>query len=112
VTNFWKDEWVPVVGKLTNSTLFEFSDIEKLINVTNFVLWNDLWDCDQLRNVLPGAIIQRIMKISVPRLDGGEDVVCWKKSHDGRFHSKDTYLSLLDIGNRMNHCVFKLIWSL
>ncbi|QHO47257.1 Putative ribonuclease H protein [Arachis hypogaea] len=105
---FWKHNWVPNLGILTQYCDQVLTETNLSVFPTDFLSVSGDWDEDKLKEWLPDSIVEKIRALSPPSPWKGHDSVAWAPTSDGTFSLKSAYSSLNDEHNDSDK-IFKLI---
>lgn len=107
---FWKDSWIPGVGRLEDHVQGSIPLEEGEFSVSSYVI--DLgWQWDRFTNLLPTHICGKIASLCPPSL-GEDDFPCWNLTTNGLFSLSSAYqaLSKDNVNGENQNPLFKEIW--
>lgn len=107
---WWKDNWVPKMGKLCDVALRPLNDADLFKRVSSCGTVSGSWDLQGVREFLPQTVIHRIMSMPGPCAGRGDDRVAWKCTADGCFTNALAYEALLDLSLKDTDMPYKWIW--
>lgn len=109
--NCWRDNWLPVVGKLEGSLQRPLSVVEAALQVKDLINDQGEWSVAKLSNTVLDEVIQVILTLNPLNLDRGDDRIDWGLAKDGAFSSKSAYESLLQGDIPLPNPILNLNWT-
>lgn len=106
---FWQDQWVPGIGPLGDIATVHLSEHDIRQSVSDYAT-QEGWNWQQLSNILPQHVCQKIASIRAPS-NGPDDFPVWHFSADGMFSIKYAYDMLSQDDSAPSDALFTALWK-